>query len=174
MAVLAFDGKSYPGTPGEATAKVEEGDTVLFAEPPAPFEKSATLHGITFQVTSPNATSKNSTTLTPTGLSGDNNPDTVETTALVTGAEVADINADGSPEIDIYTKDAIQYAGIVAYSANNKKSLSEIFLPEMGANAKGYRGNDEFAVVEGIIARRFPIDPEDAGKAEPTGKLPAL
>jgi len=170
-AALAFDGKSYPATPGEATAKVEKTDTALFAEPPAPFEKSATLHGITFKVTSPNAASANSISLTPTGLRGDNSPVTVETTAIVTGAEVADINADGSPEIHIYTKDAAQCAGLVAYSANNKKSLSQISLPELGENAKGYRGNDEFAVVEGIIARRFPIYPEDAGKKEPTGKM---
>lgn len=31
-AVLAFDGKCYPKSPGEATAKVEEKDVVLFAE----------------------------------------------------------------------------------------------------------------------------------------------
>lgn len=35
-AVLAFDGKCYPKSPGEATAKVEEKDAVLFADPQAP------------------------------------------------------------------------------------------------------------------------------------------
>lgn len=32
VAVLAFDGKCYPKSPGEITAKVEEKDKVLFAE----------------------------------------------------------------------------------------------------------------------------------------------
>ncbi|WP_038164822.1 hypothetical protein [Verrucomicrobium sp. BvORR106] len=32
VAVLAFDGKCYPKSPGEAAAKVEEKDKVLFAE----------------------------------------------------------------------------------------------------------------------------------------------
>lgn len=32
VAVLAFDGKGYPKSPGEATAKVAEKDKVLFAE----------------------------------------------------------------------------------------------------------------------------------------------
>lgn len=32
VAVLAFDGKCYPKSPGEATARVEEKDKVLFAE----------------------------------------------------------------------------------------------------------------------------------------------
>jgi hypothetical protein len=174
LAALTFSGTGYPAAPGDATAKVEDGDTVLFAEPPKPFEKSDSLHGITFKVTSPNSASSNTITLTPTGLGEDNRPITEETGAIVTGAEVADINADGSPEIYIYTKNASKHAGLVAYSANKKKSLSQIFLPELGEHAKGYRGGDEFAVVEGIIARRFPVYPEDTSKNEPTGKIRQL
>ena len=171
LAVLAFDGTGYPAAPGDARAKVEAGDAVLFAEAPAPFEKSDSLHGITFKVTSPNSKPANTIQITPAGLENDNSPINETINAIVTGAEVADINADGSPEIYVYTKDAKNGAGLVAYSANKKKSLSQIYLPELGEDGKGYRGGDEFAVVEGIIGRRFPIYPEDASKTEPTGKI---
>ena len=140
------------------------------------FETTQTLQGITFKVTSPNAPTANLVTITPVGLEIDNSPITVETGGIVTGAEVGDINADGSPEIYIYIVEPTgdQRATLVAFSANRKKSLSQIYLPALeddAKNAKGYRGRDEFAVVEGIIARRFPLFPEDRSKTEPTGKM---
>ena len=140
------------------------------------FETTQALQGITFKVTSPNAPTANSVTVTPVGLEIDNSPITVEADGIVTGAEVGDINADGSPEIYIYIVEPTgdQRATLVAFSANRKKSLSQISLPALeddAKNAKGYRGRDEFAVVEGIIARRFPLFPEDRSKTEPTGKM---
>ena len=49
----------------------------------------------------------------------------------VAGAEVADINWDGSPEIYVYVTSASSgsYGSLVAYLANRRKSLSEIHLP---------------------------------------------
>lgn len=140
------------------------------------FETTQTLQGIAFNVTSPNAPTANSVTITPTGLKIDNSPIRVEASGIVTGAEVGDINADGSPEVYIYIVEPTgdQRATLIAFSANKKKSLSQVYLPALeddARNAKGYRGRDEFAVVEGIIARRFPIFPEDRSKTEPTGKM---
>ena len=77
-------------------------------------------------------------------------------------AEVADLNVDGSPELYVYiTLPGDNARGkVLAWSANKKKSLSEIYVPELAPGdpkLKGYRGHDEFAVVENILARRFPI-----------------
>ncbi|MCU0836583.1 MAG: hypothetical protein MUC77_19445 [Chromatiaceae bacterium] len=140
------------------------------------FETTEALQGIAFKVTSPNTPTANAVTITPAGLEIDNSPIAVETTGIVTGAEVGDINADGSPEIYVHAVEPGEdrRAVLIAFSANRKKSLSQIYLPPLeddAANAKGYRGRDEFAVVEGIIARRFPIYPEDATRTEPTGKM---
>lgn len=140
------------------------------------FETTQTLQGITFTVTSLNAPTANSVTVIPAGLEIDNSPITIQADGVVTGAEVGDINADGSPEIYIYSVEPTgeQRATLIAFSANRKKSLSPIHLPALeddAKSAKGYRGRDEFAVVEGIIARRFPIFPEDRSKMEPTGKM---
>jgi hypothetical protein len=63
---------------------------------------------------------------------------------------------------------------LVAYSANRKKSLSEIYLPPVSEDAKaadGYQGEDEFAVVENVLVRRFPVyESADAGAGR-TGKM---
>lgn len=88
-------------------------------------------------------------------------------------------HADGSPEIYVYVRSSgVDARGsLVAYSANNRKSLSDIYLPPVTDNpqaSKGYRGHDEYAVVEGIIAQRFPIYPEDASIEAPTGKMRQL
>lgn len=174
LAVLSFDGTTYPPAPGEATAKQEEGDSILFAEPSTAFEKSITLQDITFNISSPNTATDNTLTVTPAGLSSDNSPQKTDLPAKVTGAEVADLNADGFPEIYIYTQDDRNRAGLIAWSSNKNKSISQISLPDLGDAAKGYRGGDEFAVMEGILARRFPIYPQDNTQTEPTGKIRQL
>lgn len=169
LAVLLFDGVQYPASPGEATANPEETDELLFAEPLPPFEKKEELQGITFQVFSPNLRSGNRLTVTPSGLEADNRPIEMDVAGIITRIEVADLNADGSPELYVYGFDGTSQT-LLAWSANHKKSLSDIFLPELGENAKGHRGGDEFAVVEGILARRFPIYPDDKPDSKPTGK----
>jgi hypothetical protein len=176
LASLTFDGGNYPPGAGEATATLQADDEVLFAEPVPPFDQTAILQGITFKVTSPNLKSANTVTITPTGLEEDNRPVTLEIIGTVTRIETGDINVDGSPEIYIYARDG-EGTNLLAYSANRKKSLSQIFLPDLKDDAKnsaGYRGHDEFAVVENSLARRFPVFPEDESATKPTGKMRQL
>lgn len=97
----------------------------------------------------------------------------------VTGAEVADLNVDGSPEIYVYITSvgSGSYGSLVAYSANRRKSLSEIYLPPITndkAATKGYMGHDEFVVVENVLARRFHIYQDGDTNAKPTGGIRQL
>lgn len=172
LAVIANDGTRYPPAPGEALGKLESTDVLLFRDPAATFEKTEQLQGITFKVSA----SHGKVTVTPAGLEIDNRPISVETTATVKAVEVGDINADGAPEIYIYATQPgeQQWGELIAFSSNKNKSLSAIHLPPLEKNSPGYRGRDEFAVVEGILARRFPIFPHDLGKTEPTGKIRQL
>ena len=143
----------------------------------APFEFTSTDYwdsGITFRVTSPNAGSINEVTITPSGLEIDNSPVTVEIDGTVTGAEVSDLNFDGSPEIYVYATSAGSgsYGSLIAYGTNNRKSMSPIYLPPVVDHpeaSKGYMGHDEFAVVELGLVQRFPIYREGDTNAEPTG-----
>lgn len=171
LSALPFNGKEYPVSPGKATAKQEDNDELIFAEPTPPFDGKETLHGITFHVISPNSRSGNRLTVTPSGLSEDNRPIEMDVSGIITRIEIADINVDYSPEIYVYGFDGKSQT-FQAWSANKKKSLSSITLAELdAAQAKGYRGGDEFAVVEGIIGRRFPIYPDDQPESKPSNRI---
>jgi hypothetical protein len=151
-------------------AKVEDSDELLFAEPTPPFDGKEELQGITFQVFSSNNRSGNKLTVTPAGLEEDNKPIKLIVPCIITRIEVADINVDGTPELYVYGFDGKSQT-LFAWISNNKKSLSQITLPDLdAAQSKGYRGGDEFAVVEGILARRFPIHADDEADSKPTGK----
>lgn len=170
LAALSFDGNAYPASPGDTTARLQDTDELLFAEPTPPLEEKQELHGITFHVFSPNNRSGNRLTVTPSGLEADNTPIEMDVSGIITRTEVADINSDGSPELYVYGFDGGSQT-VFAWSANKRKSLSSISLPELdAAQSKGYRGGDEYAVVEGILARRFPIYSGDKADAKPTGR----
>ena len=144
-----------------------------------PFEQRLELNGITFLVTSPNKPSDNTVRIAPSGLAIDNSPIDWPVQGVVTGAEVADMNIDRSPEVFVYVRGPAPEArgSIVALSANNRKSLSFITLPELTEHrgaAKGYRGHDDFAVVEGTFVRRFPLFGKGGNPEAPTGKTRQL
>ena len=138
------------------------------------FDRVFELQGIGFHIICPNQGSTNRLEIIPAGLEIDNTVIKREIDGTVTGAEIADINGDGSPEIYVYIHSAGSgsYGSLVAYSANNKKSLSGIYLPPLSddkEDSRGYMGHDEFAVVEGSLARRFPIYEKGDTNANPTG-----
>jgi hypothetical protein len=138
------------------------------------FDRTLEIQGVTFRVTCPNASSMNQLTIVPSGLTGDNRPITQEVEGNVTGAEVADLNSDGSPEIYVYVQSAGSgsYGSLVAYSANQKRSLGMIHLPPVAENpkvSKGYMGHDAFAVVENRLVQRFPVYRPGDTNASPTG-----
>ena len=142
----------------------------------AKFDRTLELQGIRFRVSSANAGSLNTLRILPAGLEVDNSPIVRTIAGTVIGAEVADLNVDGSPEIYVYVTSAGSgsYGSLVAYSANRRKSLSEIYLPpvtEIKEAAKGYMGHDEFAVVESVLVQRFPVYRETDTNAKPTGGM---
>ena len=138
------------------------------------FEKTLSLQGITFHVATTGEGSLRQLTVTPKGLVESNSIIKQEIDGMVTGVEVADINADGSPEIYIYVSSAGSgaYGTLVAYSANHKKSLSEIYLAPLEddkKNSVGYMGHDEFTIIENSFARRFPVYNEEDANCCPKG-----
>ena len=158
----------HAAPPGQSTSEIEPGE--------ASFAQVLELQGVTFNVVSPNAATSNNVTVSTTGLEIDNSAWSQQVDGIVTGAEVADLNVDGSPEVYVYVRSPADDAtgSVVGYVANNRKSLSMAYLPPLTETpdaAKGYRGHDEFAVLEGVLGRRFPIHDE---RGAPTGKLRQL
>ena len=142
----------------------------------AGFEKRLELQGIVFRVACANDSGAPSLTVTPAGLEIDNSPMVREVDGQVVEAEVADLDVDGSPEIYIYVQSAGSgsYGSLVAFSANKRKSLSDIYLPPIADDpkaAKGYMGHDEFRVVENTLVRRFPVYRDGDTNAKPTGGM---
>jgi Periplasmic lysozyme inhibitor of I-type lysozyme len=140
------------------------------------YDQTLELRGIRFRVTSPNVGSINTLRIVPSGLELDNAPIVRTIDGTVMGAEVADLNVDGSPEVYVYVTSAGSgsYGSLVAYSANRRKSLSEIYLAPVTQNkaaSKGYMGHDEFAVVELSLVQRFPVYRDGDTNARPTGGM---
>lgn len=138
------------------------------------YEATLDYLGIGFHVVATGEGSIGAVTITPTGLEIDDAPITRETDGRVELAEVGDLNVDGSPEIYVYTRSAGSgsYGGLIAYAANSKKSLSEIYLPPITDDPKasqGFMGHDEFRVVENTLVRRLPVYREGDSNAAPTG-----
>ncbi|MEK8034448.1 hypothetical protein AACH06_26770 [Ideonella sp. DXS29W] len=69
------------------------------APPLVPFDQTLTLQGISFHATSANGGSTNELRIVPSGLAIDNTPIVRSIEGQITRAEVADLNADGSPEL---------------------------------------------------------------------------
>ena len=149
---------------------------IISAENPAPnsgfFTQKLSLHGITFEISGQGNTLR----IVPSGLTKDNSPIERTLDGVVTGADIGDINVDQSPEIYIYVKSK-DSASLIAYSANKKKSLSEIYLPPFTDDpklAKGYRGHNEIALVENVVAQRFPIYKDADKDGKPSGGMRQL
>ncbi len=138
------------------------------------FDTTLKHNNVSFHIICPNNSSLNMLTIIPAGLSLDNSTITTEIDGTVTGVEIDDLNGDGYPEIYIYVNSAGSgsYASLVAYSSNQNKTISPIYLPPLGddkLNAKGYMGHDQFAVLKGELTRRFPVYKENDSNAQPTG-----
>ncbi len=144
-----------------------------------PFAQALGLQGIGFDVSSRNAAAGNTVRVVPSGLQIDNSPIEMPVSGQVMGAEVADLDADGSPELYVYVQGPgpDRRGSLLAFGANKRKSLSLVTLPALDTHrgaAKGYRGGDEMAVVENRFVRRFPLYGKGGDASRPTGRTRQL
>ena len=171
----ASNGETQPGAaPSRSPVVASDAPAAGSPDEAAGFSRTLTMTGITFRVSCPNRGSINELRIEPEGLLTDNSPMVKDVEGRVTGAEVADLNADGSPEVYVYLQSAGSgsYGSLVAFSANNLKSLSGIYLPPVAEQpqlSKGYMGHDTFAVAGNRLVQRFPIYRDTDANAAPTG-----
>lgn len=119
-----------------------------------PFEKKFSLQGITFNVSSPNTETGNTVRINPHGLKKDNTAVEVRVRGRVSGARVADLNQDGSPEIYVICKQDNDKSNIVGFASNRNRSLSQITVSDI-SDLDGYVGNDEIAIEGQYLTRTF-------------------
>lgn len=143
------------------------------------FDRVLELQGIRFHVTSSNSSSINKLQIEFAGLEIENPLLEKMIDGTVTGAEVADLNLDGSPEVYVYVSSAGSgsYGTLVAYSSNRLKSISGIYLPSLNdykVASKGYMGHDTFSVEGNSLVRRFPVYLDSDINSKPTGGIRRL
>nr|WP_180204359.1 hypothetical protein [Pseudomonas sp. SbOxS1]NYU04224.1 hypothetical protein [Pseudomonas sp. SbOxS1] len=141
-----------------------------------PFDQTLELQGITFHVTQASVDGSRALRIVPQGLEIDNSAMSHPLAGNIARAEVGDLDGDGSPEIYVFVRSPGRGlpGELVAYAANRKKSLSAIYLPPVSEDpkiAEGYRGEDEFAVVENTLVQRFALYDSTDASAGRTGKM---
>ena len=144
------------------------------AEEAKDYSQSLTLQGATFNLKATNHGSMNNLSIEADYSGHKIFEKHREIEGTVTGAEIADLNSDGSPEIYIYINSAGSgsYGSVIAYSMNKKHSVTEIYIPNLLDDpnlSKGYMGHDEFSVIENSLGRRFPIYVDGDTNAKPSG-----
>jgi hypothetical protein len=136
--------------PGNSSEDSENKETT------ASYSETLEMNGISFNIVA----TGNELTVTPSGLEASNSALTTELTGTITGTELGDLNADGWPEVAVFTQstDESKKGNAHVFSVLNGKSLSMVYLPPMEDNkdlTSGYVGGDEFAIVENNLIRRF-------------------
>lgn len=138
------------------------------------FGQTLSLQGIRFTVTSTHQGSINTLRVVPAGNIQTKRAIVKKIDGTVTGADIADLNGDGWPELYVYVTSAGSgsYGSVVGYAVNRGKSVTEFSLPDLWEDkvaSQGYQGHDQFAIVENTLVRRFPVYLAGDSNAQPTG-----
>lgn len=128
---------------------------------PTPFSQVARYDDkLSFEVRSPQLAEKNTVLIVPSGFTASNDSMTLDVEGQVVKVEAADISGDNSPELLVVTKDAGNHGHAYVFSGNKNKSVSQVNIEDPSTTKgalDGYQGEDEFALVETVMARRFPV-----------------
>jgi hypothetical protein len=120
---------------------------------------------------------KNPVTISPQGFDKDVREFSFEVKGRISKAEVDDINRDGFPDLVFYvfSNDSLPKGNVIAISSEKNETIAPIMFPDIFDDPKarlGYKGGDEFFLMEGNLVRRFPVFPvEGAPATASTGKL---
>ncbi|SHI41942.1 hypothetical protein SAMN04487911_10216 [Arenibacter nanhaiticus] len=140
------------------------------------FVKNLNYNNIGFEISSTGSGSIQELHIKPYGLTIDNQEILLDIDARVTQAEIGDLNADGFPELLIYTTSAGSgsYGDVIGYSVNGGKFLTPIYFPDISENEnakEGYMGHDQFSIIDNILVQRYKTYEVGDTNSNPTGNL---
>lgn len=110
----------------------------------------------------------------PIGFKNEAREVSLDLKGRVMSAEIDDLNNDGFPDMIIFVMDPTNKTTLFCISSKENESLQPIYFPDITNDmvmSKGYRGMDEFRLVEGILFRKFPIYEADTAIKVPTKKV---
>jgi hypothetical protein len=138
------------------------------------FNKTLALQGVKAHVTCANEGSQNTLRIVPSGAVHNVRNIEQQIDGSVIGAEVADLDGNGTPEIYVFVQSAGSgsYGAVVGYTINTGATTSPIAIPELTDDPKasaGYMGRDRFSMTRDRLVRQFPIYREGDSNAAPSG-----
>ena len=90
--------------------------------------------------------------------------------------EIDDLNNDGYPDLIVYLYlgDEGVIGMVYAFMSVENKSITAAVLPDVQLDGKvkdGYKGHDQFSLLEGMLMQKFPIYKPGDDKDKPTGGM---
>jgi hypothetical protein len=92
----------------------------------------------------------------------------------VIAAEIDDLNQDNFPDLIIYIIESSGKMIPFTVSSKDNEYMQPILFPDITNDmqlSKGYRGKDEYELLQGELWRKFPIFDSDTAIKEPTNKV---
>jgi hypothetical protein len=92
----------------------------------------------------------------------------------VAKAEIDDLNGDGYPDLVLYVymDSSANFGTVYAFVSKENKSITGCVLPDPIMDGKineGYKGHDQFSLMEGYLLEKFPIYKAGDDKDKPSG-----
>jgi hypothetical protein len=117
---------------------------------------------------------QNQLTVRPVGFTADARPINFPMAGRLYGAQIDDLNGDGYPDLVlfVYTDSNAVNGTVYGFLSSENKDIIPCILPDITMDGKmnaGYKGHDEFMLLEGAILRKFPIYKPGDDKNKPTG-----
>lgn len=144
----------------------EKNNVLQEKENSKPFSKTLKSGKVSFQVYSKNEEGSNRLKIRTEGFEIINDSFSHTINGKVTGAEVADLNKDGFPELYVFTSAAntASPAEIIAYGSNRNKSATPVYVkpfPKNNPALNNYKGGDNFYIKDNKLVREFANEGSD-------------
>lgn len=146
--------------------------------PPRKIDTSMKVGKVGYRIICKNSSpEKNIVSITPIGFDKEMREFSFEVKGRVTRGEVDDINRDGYPDLVFYvfSNDSIPRGNVIGITSEKNETVAPVSFPDIFDDPKlriGYKGNDQFFLMEGILVRRFPVYPAEGAPANAqTGNL---
>lgn len=94
-------------------------------------------------------------------------------------AEIDDLNGDGYPDLVLFvcTDSNANFGTIYAFISKANKSITGCVLPDPMMDGKineGYKGHNQFSVMQGYLLEKFPVYKPADDKDKPSGGLRSI
>lgn len=139
------------------------------------YDSTLKIGKVGFRVSCSNkSASQNSLSIKPVGFKSEAREVNLELKAKVISSEIDDLNGDGFVDLIIYILEPTGKKNLFCISSKNDEMIQPIYFPDISNDSqlsKGYKGGDDYKLVEGVLFRKFPIYGADTSIKVPTNKV---